>query len=210
MVGDQINWQRLCWQSVLIILHSGHTVCFWRFLTAAELSLEFRSGNLSRRKSLRFWVPPIPTVNRGSNKRPKTVLTICVDNIAPWTHCLFLTLFDSCWAKSRVSFRKRCLLSSSCNITKKRKKNVPSPSVLLHFVRDYALASFVNAVHKTKKYATKYSVLVLPDKSAFSLIFSFQHFEACTNTISKIFSWKSQKLFSHIQKTTKDGLVIMK
>ena len=131
------------------------------------------------------------------------MLTICVDNIAPWTHCLFLTLFDSCWAKSRVSFRKRCLLSSSCNITKKRKKNVPSPSVLLHFVRDYALASFVNAVHKTKKCATKYSVLVLPDKSAFSLIFSFQHFEACTNTISKIFSWKSQKLFSDIQKTTK-------
>ena len=55
---------------------------------------------------------------------------------------------------------------------------MPSPSVLLHFVKDYALASFVIAVQKTKKYATKYSVLVLPDKSAFSLIFSFHHFEA--------------------------------
>ena len=62
---------------------------------------------------------------------------------------------------------------------------MPSPSVLLHFVKDYALASFVIAVQKTKKYATKYSVLVLPDKSAFSLIFSFQHFEAFTKKFQR-------------------------
>ena len=138
-----------------MILHSGHTVCFWRFLTA----LEFRSGNLSWRKSLRFWVfvHPIPTdsVNRGSNKLPKIVLTICVDNIALWTHCLFLTLFDSCWAKSRVSFRKRCLLSSSCNITKKKKEKCAVTICFVAFCERLCLSLICNCCPVNKKICNK-------------------------------------------------------